>query len=104
MPAANPTRRRWVSVNDVADYLGVSTRTIFKMVEDGRLNAYRNGSQIIRLDLDDVDAAMQPRTEDADLAALKLENYIAKTLAAAPPLNDEQRNRIAALLRVGGGA
>ena len=41
---------------------------------------------------------------DRDLAALKLEDYIGKVLAAAPPLNDEQRTRIAALLRVGGGA
>jgi hypothetical protein len=41
---------------------------------------------------------------DRDLAALRLEEYISKTLAAAPPLTSEQRSRIASLLRVGGGA
>jgi hypothetical protein len=30
--------------------------------------------------------------------------HVQKVLAEAPPLTDEQRNRIAALLRVGGGA
>jgi hypothetical protein len=34
---------------------------------------------------------------------MSVEEYIAYVLAAAPPLNDEQRTRIAALLRVGGG-
>jgi excisionase family DNA binding protein len=56
----HPTRRRWVSVNDVADHLGVSTRTIFAMLADGRLVGYRNGTRFIRLDLNEVDAAMVP--------------------------------------------
>ncbi len=38
-----------------------------------------------------------------NLRALRLEEHVQKVLADAPPLNDEQRNRIAALLRVGGG-
>jgi hypothetical protein len=42
-----------------------------------------------------------------NLRALRLEEYIEKTLAAAPPLTDEQRSRLAELLkpvRVGGAA
>jgi len=34
-----------------------------------------------------------------DLAAAKLDAYIQKVVAEAPPLTDEQRDRIAALLR-----
>lgn len=41
------------------------------------------------------------RVTDArrDLAAAKLAEYVRKTVAEAPPLTDEQRERIAALLR-----
>lgn len=38
-----------------------------------------------------------------NLKALRLEEHVKKVLADAPPLSDEQRNRIAALLRIGGG-
>ena len=38
-----------------------------------------------------------------DLAAAKLDAYIQKVVAEAPPLTDEQRDRIAALLRPAGG-
>jgi hypothetical protein len=38
-----------------------------------------------------------------NLKALRLEEHVTKVLADAPPLSDEQRNRIAALLRTGGG-
>lgn len=39
-----------------------------------------------------------------NLKALKLEEHIRRVVAEAPPLTDEQRDRIAALLRAGGGA
>ena len=38
-----------------------------------------------------------------DLAAAKLEDYIRRTVEAAPPLTEDQRDRLALLLR-GGGA
>jgi hypothetical protein len=37
-----------------------------------------------------------------NFAAEKIAAYVDKVLDAAPPLTDEQRTRIAALLRVGG--
>jgi mono/diheme cytochrome c family protein len=37
-----------------------------------------------------------------DYAAHKITKYIREVVAAAPPLSDEQRARIAALLRSGG--
>lgn len=38
-----------------------------------------------------------------NLRALRLEDHVRKVLAGAPPLTDEQRERIAELLRAGGG-
>lgn len=39
-----------------------------------------------------------------NLAALRLEEFVSKTLATCPPLTNTQRDRIAALLRAGGAA
>lgn len=55
-----PTRRRWVSQQDAAEYLGVTDRTIRQMIADGRLTGYRSGTRLVRLDLNEIDAAMQP--------------------------------------------
>lgn len=38
------------------------------------------------------------------LRALKLEEYVTRVVAEAPPLTDEQRERIAGLLRAGGAS
>jgi excisionase family DNA binding protein len=54
------TRRRYVKIADVAEYLQVTERTVRQMIADGRLTGYRSGGRLIRLDLNDVDAAMQP--------------------------------------------
>jgi excisionase family DNA binding protein len=53
-------RRRYVKVAEAADYLQVTDRTIRQMVADGRLTAYRSGTRLVRLDLNEIDAAMQP--------------------------------------------
>lgn len=54
------TQRRWANQNEAAEYLGVSTRTVRQMIADGRLRGYRNGPRMIRLDLNEIDAAMTP--------------------------------------------
>jgi hypothetical protein len=45
-----------------------------------------------------------PAIADArrDLAAASLEEYIRRVVDSAPPLTDDQRSRIAALLQAGG--
>ena len=53
-------RRRWASINDTADYLKVTERTVRQMIADGRLTGYRLSPKFIRLDLDEVDAALTP--------------------------------------------
>jgi hypothetical protein len=37
-------------------------------------------------------------------SAVAVSEHVQKVLAEAPPLSDEQRNRIASLLRVGGAS
>jgi hypothetical protein len=39
-----------------------------------------------------------------DLKALRLEEHVRRVVDEAPPLTDEQRDRIASLLRLGGRA
>jgi excisionase family DNA binding protein len=49
-----------MSIADVSEYLGVTTRTVQQMIADGRLPAYRLGPRVVRLRRDDVDAALRP--------------------------------------------
>ena len=58
--SASTSRRRYASIKDSADYLGVTDRTIRQMIADGRLTGYRNGGRLIRLDLNEIDASMRP--------------------------------------------
>lgn len=58
-------RRRYVKIAEAADYLQVTERTIRQMIADGRLTGYRSGGRLVRLDLNEIDAAMQPFGGDA---------------------------------------
>lgn len=53
-------KRRYATLKQAAEYLGVTDRTIRQMIADGRLIGYRNGPRLIRVDLNEVDAAMEP--------------------------------------------
>jgi len=55
-----PVRRRYVKIVEAAEYLRVADRTIRQMIADGRLTAYRSGGRLVRLDLNEIDAAMVP--------------------------------------------
>lgn len=50
-----PTRR-WASLTLAADYIGVSERTIRRMILSGEVNGYRFGPRLLRVDLDELDA------------------------------------------------
>ncbi|WP_420220412.1 excisionase family DNA-binding protein [Mycobacterium marinum] len=54
-----PTRR-WASIKDAGDYLGVTERTVRQMIADGKICGYRSNARLIRVDLNEIDAAMQP--------------------------------------------
>lgn len=53
-------RKRYVSVQDGADYTGLSVRTIRSYIADGRLTGYRLGPRALRLDVDELDALFVP--------------------------------------------
>ncbi|WP_198967981.1 excisionase family DNA-binding protein [Mycobacterium shottsii] len=53
-------RPRYVSILQAAEYLGVTTRCIRAMIADGRLVGYRSGRRLVRLRVDEIDAAMKP--------------------------------------------
>lgn len=56
----NTLHRRYVTIAEAAEYLTVTDRTIRAMIADGRLTGYRNGRRLVRLDLNEIDAAMRP--------------------------------------------
>jgi excisionase family DNA binding protein len=46
-------------IRQTARYLGVNRATVYVMIADGRLPAYRLGNRIIRLRKSDIDAALE---------------------------------------------
>ncbi|MGF2946853.1 excisionase family DNA-binding protein [Mycobacterium sp. Lab-001] len=58
--AANSVAREWITIQQAADHLDLTERSVRAMIADGRLRGYRNGRRVIRLDLNEVDAAMKP--------------------------------------------
>jgi len=52
--------RKFVSITEAAEYLGLSPKTIRNMIERGDLPAWRIGRKTIRLDLRDLDAMITP--------------------------------------------
>ncbi|AZS08240.1 excise [Mycobacterium phage IronMan] len=48
------------SIQQTADYLGVSTRTVRNYIAAGKLKAVRLGPRLIRVERDSVEALMRP--------------------------------------------
>lgn len=57
--------RRWASLAEAADYVGVTHRTLRGWITEGRITGYRINARVLRVDLNEVDAAMQPFGGDA---------------------------------------
>ena len=55
----NITSRRWSTIAGTAEYLGVSPRSLRTYISHGIVTAYRFGPRIVRLDLNEVDAAFR---------------------------------------------
>jgi excisionase family DNA binding protein len=53
-------RRTLVSIEQAAELLGCTDRSIRRWITDGRLPAYRVANKLVRLDLDDVYALLRP--------------------------------------------
>lgn len=86
-----------ITVRDVCQRYGLSDKTIRRKIKTGELKAFRCGPRLLKLDADAVEAVLL-RPADAEphdpIAA-----YVDKILAERPPLSDEQRTRLAELLR-----
>ncbi|KXF51067.1 hypothetical protein AXA44_15475 [Rhodococcus sp. SC4] len=84
----------YLTLTQALKYCGVGERTLKRAVSDGSLRAYRVGPRLLRFDPADLDAWAVPVHPDADA----VEEHVRRVLAQAPPLTDEQRQRISALL------
>jgi excisionase family DNA binding protein len=50
----------YFTVKEAADHLGVSTKTVYTYIHEGRLEAYRYGPRSYRISLDAFDALYRP--------------------------------------------
>ncbi len=57
---AEPTVDPLLTLEDVAERLGVHIRTLHRFVADGRLPAYRIGPRLVRIRTSDVEAFLEP--------------------------------------------
>ena len=48
------------SLADAAYRMGVSQRTVRRMIDRGELAGYRLGKRLIRIDLDELEVSMEP--------------------------------------------
>lgn len=53
------TRRRWLSLTEAADYVGLSTKTLRRRIADGSLTGYRAGPRQIRVDVEELDGLLR---------------------------------------------
>ena len=51
-----PVPRAYVGILEAADYLGLSEKTIRRLIDSGRLPAYKYGPKVLRLKISDLDA------------------------------------------------
>ena len=66
----SPDEITWLSTGDAAKRLGVTTRTLYRFLDEGDLPGYRFG-RVIRLKADDVDAYIETcRIEPGTMAHL----------------------------------
>jgi excisionase family DNA binding protein len=51
--------RRLLSTEEASEYLGCHLRTVFRLIDEGRLKAYRLG-RVLKIRPDDLDGALEP--------------------------------------------
>jgi len=63
--------KEWFTVEEAAEYLCVSRRTIYKLTKEGRLPSFRIGKERHRrFRKEDIDKALRPDEEAANLETL----------------------------------
>lgn len=103
-PPAVDTVDELLTLQQVAEILQVTVTTVRTRITRGELRACRIGPRALRIRRSDFERILTPIDSatpepTASKRVDQLESYIEKVLSQAPPLNDEQRNRLAELLR-----
>jgi excisionase family DNA binding protein len=68
MPGAEESGKRWYSVREAADYLGVSEPTIFRWMKDNTLSFYKVGGST-RFAQEGLDAVIEKTTGEKEAVA-----------------------------------
>ncbi|MEW5810893.1 MAG: helix-turn-helix domain-containing protein [Actinomycetota bacterium] len=58
--ALKASGRRYASLKDAAEYSGVTMRTIRNWISEGLITGYRINQRLVRVDLNELDQAMEP--------------------------------------------
>jgi excisionase family DNA binding protein len=106
-PAVGTIDDELITYQQAAKHLKVTVNTVRSMVSRAELPAWRCGPRAVRIRRSDLDRVLTPIDSDdsatlattEDQRAAQIAGYIETVLAQAPPLSDEQRNRLAELLR-----
>jgi excisionase family DNA binding protein len=70
-PNGQEQRIEWKSSREAAEYLGISENTLYRLIDEGLLPAYRPGRSL-RLRTPDLDAYLErARVQPGDLAHLR---------------------------------
>jgi excisionase family DNA binding protein len=56
----HPVEQAYIGIPDAATYLGVSEKTVRRLIRDDQLPAYRLGARVIKLKIGDVEALLVP--------------------------------------------
>lgn len=57
-PTGRPDEIRWLSTQEAADRLGIALRTLYKLIDEGNVPAYKFG-RVLRLQQHEVDAYIE---------------------------------------------
>ena len=66
--SVHPKKRLWLSQAEAAEYLGITDRTLRRMVARDEVRGYRLGPRLTRFDQNDLDAALRPIPTGGDAA------------------------------------
>ena len=100
---------RWASVPRAAEYLCESTgepvtaSTVRRWAAEGRIQRRRIGARRLQIDLDSIDAMLEPLTARSRWLSEDDKRLCREMADALPPLTDEQREKLSLLLQPGQG-
>jgi excisionase family DNA binding protein len=75
--------RRLLSTEEASVYLGCHLRTVFRLIDEGRLKAYRLG-RVLKFRQEDLDAALEP-VHTGSAAEESLENFVGQQFKPGAP-------------------